>query len=82
MLSDLETSSLGSKSLSVRVSSVCSGESDLVASHSGSSAFTNVLLSVVELDSELSSRAKVPCCLGRPSNVLSEVLGSRVRGVA
>ena len=69
------------KSSSVCVSLVCSGESDRVASFSGSSAFTNALSSVVELDSELSSRAKVPHHLGHPSNVLSEVLGSRVRGV-
>ena len=77
-----KTSSLGSKSSSVRVSSVCSGESDLVTSRSGSSAFTNTLSSVLELDSELSSRAKVPHRLGHPRYILSEFLGSRVRGVA
>ena len=77
-----KSSSLGTKSLSGRVSSVCSDESDLVVSHSGSSAFTNALSSVLELDSELLSRAKVPRCLGHPRYVLSEFLGSRVRGVA
>ena len=64
------------------MSSVCSGESDHVASRSGSSVFTNVLSSVVELDSEFSSSPKVPPCLGCPSNVLSRFLGSRVWGVA
>ena len=67
-----------SKSLSVHVSSVCSGESDRVASRSGSSAFTNVLSSVVELESEFSSRPKVPHHLGCPSNVLAEFQGSEV----
>ena len=60
--------------------------SSQVASHSdlnlSSSASTNTALSDAELDSELGLSPKVPCCLGRLSNIVTEFLGSMVCYVA